>query len=184
MRHRVVGRKLGTDREHRISMLRNLSDSLILHGQIVTTLAKAKYLRPYVEKLITKAKSDKSFTSIKRVGTKLSTSTATRKLFEEVAPLFEQRPGGYTRIVRVGYRDGDKAEMARIELLDFEKTQKKQSAKKPSQEKPKKTEGAKTSGKPKTRNSTRSEKAASRGRIAKKDEPENEVAEKKDENNE
>ena len=117
MRHRVVGKRLGRDCSHRRSLLRNLSDALIMHGSIETTLAKAKYLRPHIEKLVTKARDDSSFRSVRQVNKKLISKEASKKLFTEVAPKFVGRPGGYTKITRTRDRDGDKAAMARIEFV-------------------------------------------------------------------
>jgi len=120
MRHRVFGRKLGRDKDHRKSLLRNLSASLIVHGKIETTLEKAKFVRPYVEKLVTKAKSP-SHHSVEVVRSKLPDEKALKVLFEEVAPRFTKRAGGYTRIVRLGSRDGDNAEMVRMSWVEESK---------------------------------------------------------------
>ncbi len=124
MRHRVVTKILKRNAEHRRALTRNLSESLILHEKIETTLVKAKYFKPYVEKLITKAKNiDKKnkldvFNALKFFKTKLTTEEAIKKLIDEVAPRFVKRAGGYTRIVRIGNRGGDNAMMARIELTE------------------------------------------------------------------
>jgi large subunit ribosomal protein L17 len=118
MRHRVVGKRLGRNCAHRKALLRNLSDALIMHGSIETTLAKAKYLRPYVERLVTKAKSDSSFSSVRQVNRKLVTKAASKKLFSEIAPRFVKRSGGYTRVVKLGNRVGDNAPMARLEFVE------------------------------------------------------------------
>jgi len=133
MRHRVVGKKLGRDCAHRRALLRNLSDSLLLHGGVTTTLAKAKYVQPYVERLITMAKKDASFVSINRSRSKLFTDAAARNLFEDIAPRFSKRAGGYTRIVKLGNRLGDGAAMARLEFVVSKKPLKKvaQAASKP-----------------------------------------------------
>lgn len=119
MQHRVSERRLKRDKDHRKALLRNLSDSLFTHGAITTTETKAKFVKPYAEKLITRAK-DKTYTNIKLVKAKLTTDIAARKLFEEIAPQFSGRPGGYTRIVKLGFRDGDSAPMARLELVTNE----------------------------------------------------------------
>ncbi|MBU1133105.1 50S ribosomal protein L17 [Patescibacteria group bacterium] len=124
MRHRVVKNTLGRDKEHRKALMSNLSSQLIEHEKINTTLPKAKALRPFVEKLITKAikphkggdKIDK-FNTVKDLRKYLRNEEAIRKLIEEVAPRFLDRDGGYTRIIKTGERDGDKAPMARIELV-------------------------------------------------------------------
>lgn len=118
MRHRVSGKKFGRDAAHRRALLRNLSDSLILHESVNTTLAKARYVRPYVERLVTKAKRGVGYANINRVSSDLTTKKAARKLFEEIAPRFKDRAGGYTRIVKIGNRDGDSAPMARIEFVE------------------------------------------------------------------
>jgi len=117
MRHRVIGKKLSRDKDHREALLKNLASSLILNGKIETTLVKAKFVRPFVEKLITKAK-DNSFNSLRLLRTKLGNEEALRVLFNEVSPTFSNRNGGYTRISRVGkIRKGDNAELATIELV-------------------------------------------------------------------
>ncbi len=123
MRHRVVRNKLASDVEHMKSLLKNLASTLIVHEKIETTLAKAKALRPYVEKLISNTgKAIKSgdkikrFNAVKELNTKLHVNGAIKKLLEDVAIRFAGIPGGYTRIVKIGNRAGDRAEMARIEL--------------------------------------------------------------------
>lgn len=120
MRHRVVGKKLGRNTAHRVALLKSLSAELIEHGKINTSLAKAKYVRPYVEKLITKAKNDTSFHTQKLLMAKLDRDEAVRTLFE-IAPNYKSRKGGYTRIVKTGNREGDNSERARIELVDYKK---------------------------------------------------------------
>ncbi len=117
MRHRVSGKRLGRDRGHRTALQKSLSRSLILDGKIETTLAKAKFVKPYVEKLVTKAKKGPDFTTINRVYEKLGSKEATRVLFEDISPRFVGRNGGYTRIVKLGFRDGDKAAMVRLEWV-------------------------------------------------------------------
>lgn len=117
MRHRVVGKKLNRDKDHREALLKNLASSLLLNGKIETTLVKAKFVRPFVEKLITKAK-DSSFNSLRLVRSRLGNEDALRKLFSEIAPSFLERNGGYTRIQRTGkIRKGDNSELAIIELV-------------------------------------------------------------------
>jgi large subunit ribosomal protein L17 len=119
MRHRVIGKKLSRDKDHRQALIKNLSSSIILNGKIETTLTKAKFIRPLVEKLITKAK-DNSFNTLRILRTKINNEDALRKLITEVAPSFINRNGGYTRILKTGkVRKGDNAEMAVIELLPF-----------------------------------------------------------------
>ena len=123
MRHRVYGRTLGRDKDHRRALLRNLSRALILEGSIKTTLAKAKFVRPYVEKLVTKAKKSNPH-SLRLVRSKLPDEKAIRVLFEEIAPKFLSRAGGYTRIVKLGFRQGDNAPLARIEWVEGKKDEK------------------------------------------------------------
>ncbi|MFA6981811.1 MAG: 50S ribosomal protein L17 [Patescibacteria group bacterium] len=118
MRHRVVGKKLGRDTSHRKALLKNLSGSLIISESVTTTLAKAKYLRPYVEKLITGAKKSTGFSSRRLIMADLNDGDASRKLFFDLARRFSKRPGGYTRITKLSSRDGDNAQMARIEFVD------------------------------------------------------------------
>jgi len=117
MLHRVKEKKLGRDAPHRRAMIKNLSTSLVLNKEIVTTLAKAKYVRPFIEKLVTRAKKSQDFTAIKYAKTKLTTGEAVDKLFKEIVPLYTNRAGGYLRIVKLAERDGDKAQMARIEFV-------------------------------------------------------------------
>jgi large subunit ribosomal protein L17 len=117
MRHRVGGKKLNRDKDHRASLLKNLASSLILHGKIETSVTKAKFLRPFVEKLITKAK-DSSYNSLRTLRSRLSDEAVIRKLVTEVAPKMKERNGGYTRISKLGIiRKGDNSEMAKIELV-------------------------------------------------------------------
>lgn len=117
MRHKVAHRKLGRTTEHRMAMLKNMSASLIKHEQITTTLPKAKELRPYLEKLITLAK--KGGLSNRRLAhARLQDDTQLKKLFDTLAARYASRPGGYTRIVKAGFRASDQAPMAVIELVD------------------------------------------------------------------
>lgn len=118
MRHRVQNKKLNTDKDHRKSLLRNLATSFIEHDKIVTTLTKAKFVKPYIEKAVTKAKRGTHFTNIQRVTALLSTDKAGRKLFSEIAPKYMERKGGYTRITKIGTRVGDNSTMARLEWVD------------------------------------------------------------------
>ena len=117
MRHRKAGRQLRRTSEQRLALLRNLATSLIEEGAIETTEAKAKELRPFVEKLITKAKSGTLHARRLAVRHVHKRETAD-KLFREVGPKFATRPGGYTRILKLGHRRGDGADMARIELVE------------------------------------------------------------------
>lgn len=119
MRHRVAHRKLGRTTEHRLSLLRNMAASLITHERLRTTVAKAKELRPFVEKLVTLGKRD-SLHARRRALSILSSKTVVRRLFSDVSPRFSERPGGYTRILKLGPRQGDGAPMAFIEFVDYE----------------------------------------------------------------
>ena len=118
MRHNRAINHLGRQSGHRKSMLANMASSLILHKQIETTLAKAKALRTYVEPLITKSKEDTTH-SRRVVFSYLKQKEAVSELFRVVAPKIADRPGGYTRIVKTGFRVGDAAEMAVMQLVDF-----------------------------------------------------------------
>lgn len=129
MRHRRSGRKLSRSSAHRDALFMNMAGQLIKHGRIRTTLAKAKELRPQVERLVTRAREDnlhnrRTVARTLRMHDKASSKKAGEKtvvqtLFEEVAPRFADRPGGYTRIVKLGPRPGDAAPMAFIEFVDF-----------------------------------------------------------------
>ena len=118
MRHRKGFNHLGRKKGHRRAMLANMASSLIVHKRITTTLAKAKALRSYVEPLITKSKDDATH-SRRVVFSYLNDKEATAELFKEVSPKISDRPGGYTRIIKLGTRQGDSADMALIELVDF-----------------------------------------------------------------
>ncbi len=117
MRHRKAGRSLRRTSEQRLALLRNLATSLIEQGAIETTEAKAKELRPFVEKLITKARAG-TLHARRLAGKHVQKREAADKLFQEVGPKFAKRAGGYTRILKTGFRKGDGAEMARIELVE------------------------------------------------------------------
>jgi large subunit ribosomal protein L17 len=121
MRHRRKGRKLGRDASHRKALVSNMAGSLFEHGRIKTTEAKAKELRPIAEKLITLARKDPGDVAAQRQAVAyLRSKDSVHRLFHEVAPRFTERPGGYTRIVKLGPRQGDAAPMAYIELVDHE----------------------------------------------------------------
>ncbi len=121
MRHGLKLRKLNRTSSHRLSMLRNMMNSLIEHEAIKTTLPKAKELRKTIEPLITLAKKDN--VANKRLAfKKLRDRDSVTKLFSELGPRFANRPGGYTRILKMGFRDGDNAPMAFVELLDRPET--------------------------------------------------------------
>ena len=119
MRHRKSGRQLNRNSSHRKAMFQNMANSLFLHEVIKTTLPKAKELRRVVEPLITKAKSD-SVANRRHVFAKLRDDAMVAKLFTELGPFYKDRPGGYVRILKAGFRTGDKAPMAVVQLVDFE----------------------------------------------------------------
>jgi large subunit ribosomal protein L17 len=118
MRHGKTLNHLGRKSEHRQALMMNMANSLIAHKRINTTLAKAKALRRFVEPLITKSKADTTHNR-RTVFSYLKNKEAVTELFREVAPKVADRPGGYLRIIRTGYRQGDNAEMCMIELVDF-----------------------------------------------------------------
>lgn len=119
MRHRKSGRKFGRTSDQRKAMFRNLTISLFEHGQIRTTVAKAKELRCYAEPLITLAKND-SVANRRLAFSRLDNKAAVGKLFTDIAPSSKDRPGGYTRVLKCGQRQNDAAPMAYIELVDRE----------------------------------------------------------------
>ncbi len=119
MRHRKSGRKLNRNSSHRKAMFQNMANSLFLHDAIKTTLPKARELRRVVEPLITKAKSD-SVANRRHVFSKLRDDAMVAKLFTELGPFYKDRHGGYVRILKAGFRTGDKAPMAVVQLVDFE----------------------------------------------------------------
>ena len=119
MRHRKSGRQLNRNSSHRKAMFQNMANSLFLHEVIKTTLPKAKELRRVVEPLITKAKLD-SVANRRHVFSKLRDDAMVAKLFTELGPFYKDRPGGYVRILKAGFRTGDKAPMAVVQLVDFE----------------------------------------------------------------
>jgi len=118
MRHRKSFNHLGRNASHRKAMLSNMATSLIVHKRITTTLAKAKALRAYVEPMITRSKDDSTH-SRRTVFSMLQDKAAVAELFREVAVKVADRPGGYTRIIKLGKRLGDNADMAMMELVDF-----------------------------------------------------------------
>src|SRR5438132_4269480 len=128
MRHRVAHRKLGRTTEHRISLLRNQATALIRHEHLTTTVPKAKELRPFVERIITAAKrglaggdaQGHSLNARRLVMQDLQDREVVTKLFDTIAPRFAARPGGYTRLLRIGFRKGDSAEVAQVELVGSE----------------------------------------------------------------
>ena len=117
MRHRNAGRSLGRTSSHRKAMFSNMCCSLIEHELIKTTLPKAKELRRYIEPLITVSKSD-SVASRRHVFDRLRSKSAVGKLFTQLGPRYVERPGGYVRVLKCGFRPGDNAPMAIVELVD------------------------------------------------------------------
>jgi large subunit ribosomal protein L17 len=149
MRHNVAHRKLGRVTEHRVALLRNQATALLRHERIETTMPKAKELRPFVERLITIAKrgvaanadnNQRALHARRLVLTEIVDKDVVSKLFGTLVPRFAERPGGYVRILRVGHRRGDSAEVAQIELVGSEWQPK--AAEEPTEkEAPKKTKG-------------------------------------------
>ena len=157
MRHRVHRQSLGVTREHRAAMLANMSTSLITHGRIKTTITKAKALRPFIEKIVTKAKK----LHLRRLAmADVRDEAAVSLLFDEKVSEFENRPGGYTRIYKLGPRQGDAAEMALIEFVKADD---------PGYKKPKK------------KGASKAKKAASAAAEAEADKPAEEVENKAEE---
>jgi large subunit ribosomal protein L17 len=118
MRHQRAGKKLGRDSAHRKALYSNLAGALIEHGRVRTTVAKAKAVRPIAEEMITLGR--KGDLHARRQALKfLRSQDVVHKLFSDVGPRFKDRPGGYSRIVKLGPRQGDSAEMAYLELVDF-----------------------------------------------------------------
>lgn len=116
MRHRNKGRKLSRTASHKRATMRNLATSLFRHGRIETTTAKAKELRPYAERLVTLAKRG-DLHARRLVATKIQDRAVLGTLFDDIGPRYSERPGGYTRILKLGNRKGDAAEMSLIELV-------------------------------------------------------------------
>src|SRR5688572_26854389 len=150
MRHNVAHRKLGRVTEHRLALLRNQAIALLRHERIETTIPKAKELRPFDERLITLAKSgvagntganSKALHARRLVLAEIADKDVLGKLFGTLVPRFAERPAGYTRILRVGHRRGDAAEVAQIELVGSEWTPKAPEAESAEKEAPKKTKG-------------------------------------------
>ena len=151
MRHRVAHRKLGRVTEHRIAMLRNQAVALIQHERIQTTVPRAKELRPFVERIISIAKrslnapegSAQGVTARRLVARDIADRLVVRKLFDTIAPRYTERPGGYTRMLRLGHRRGDAAEVAAVELIGSEYSPEAEAEKDKgaAAEKPKKTMG-------------------------------------------
>ncbi len=165
MRHRKKFNHLKRTRAHRRAMLANMASSLILHKRIHTTVAKAKALRPYIEPLITKSKNDSTH-SRRTVFSSLHNKEAVNELFREVATKVADRPGGYTRILKLGMRQGDSAEMAMIELVDYnenllaEKQSRKKSGKRTRRAGKKSTDAPKQEAEAVTEETPKAEEAA------------------------
>jgi large subunit ribosomal protein L17 len=119
MRHQMANRKLGRTSAHRSALFRNQISSMIQHERIVTTLIKAKELRPLVEKMVTLGKDD-SVHARRQAARTLTDRDVVQKLFSDISARFNERPGGYTRIVKLGPRRGDGAEMAILEFVDYQ----------------------------------------------------------------
>jgi large subunit ribosomal protein L17 len=119
MRHGRTGKKLGRDASHRKALYSNLTCSLIEHGRIRTTEAKAKAVKPFAEQMITLGKRA-DLAARRQAIAELRSQDVVHQLFADVAPRFAERPGGYTRIVKLGPRQGDAAEMVYLELVDFD----------------------------------------------------------------
>jgi len=117
MRHRAKGRQLSRTSSHRRALLNNMASSLFAHERVVTTEAKAKELRPFAERLITLARRG-DLHARRLVERRIKDRETLAKLFAEIGPRFAARPGGYTRILKLGHREGDGADIARIELLN------------------------------------------------------------------
>ena len=119
MRHRNAGRKLGKTTSHRTAMFANMTAALIKHEQIKTTLPKAKSLRPVVEKLVTLSRRSGSDLHARRQAlSQIRDEAQVKKLFDVIGPRYAERPGGYTRVLKAGFRHGDNAAMAFIEFVD------------------------------------------------------------------
>jgi len=174
MKHRVAGRKLGRRSSHRLALLRNLATALFERERIKTTLMKAKELRPFAEKLVTMAKKE-TLHARRQVLRHVHDRDVVAKLFETLSARFAQRPGGYTRIIKLGPRRGDAAEMAIIELVGSETltSKKKKGAAKakggkpaPEAEAAEPAEGAAAEGKP-AEKATRKQASAKKTKEAK-----------------
>jgi large subunit ribosomal protein L17 len=129
MKHRIKQRKLGRYGSHRKAMFANMADALVKHEQIITTVPKAKELRPYVEKLITfakqaKANPDVALTRRRQVLSRMNNKDQVQKVFDVLAERYEERNGGYIRILKAGFRKGDNAPIAIIELVDRDESAK------------------------------------------------------------
>ena len=123
MRHRRKGKKLGVNPSHRRALLANMAENLIIHKRIKTTDARAKELRRYIEPLVTKAKKG-DLNSIRMIAKKIRHKNILNILLNDIAPVYDNRNGGYTRIIKLGFRDNDRASVSLIEFVDMEGTKK------------------------------------------------------------
>ena len=123
MRHRRKGKKLGVNPSHRRALLANMAENLIIHKRIKTTDARAKELRRYIEPLVTKAKKG-DLNSIRMIAKKIRHKNILNILLSDIAPVYDNRNGGYTRIIKLGFRDNDRASVSLIEFVDMEGTKK------------------------------------------------------------
>jgi len=139
MRHRFGYKKLNRTSEHRKALIKNMLNNLIKYEQIITTLPKAKVLKPQADKIITLGKK-KNLQNTKRLVSKLQDKTNANKVIKTLSKRYEKRSGGYTRIVKAGFRYGDNAPLAVIEFVDRDVEAKRKFKKKKSQDKPAKTE--------------------------------------------
>jgi len=143
MRHRFGYKKLNRTSEHRKALIKNMLNNLIKYEQIITTLPKAKVLKPQADKIITLGKK-KNLQNTKRLVSKLQDKTNANKVIKTLSKRYEKRSGGYTRIVKAGFRHGDNAPLAVIEFVDRDVEAKRKFKKKKSQDKPAKTEEKKS----------------------------------------
>ena len=143
MRHRLGYKKLNRTSEHRKALIKNMLNNLIKYEQIITTLPKAKVLKPQADKIITLGKK-KNLQNTKRLVSQLQDKTNANKVIKTLSKRYEKRSGGYTRIVKAGFRYGDNAPLAVIEFVDRDVEAKRKFKKKKSQHKPAKTEEKKT----------------------------------------
>ena len=123
MRHRRKGKKLGVNPSHRRALLANMAENLIIHKRIKTTDARAKELRRYIEPLVTKVKKG-DLNSIRMIAKKIRHKNILDILLNDIAPVYDNRNGGYTRIIKLGFRDNDRASVSLIEFVDMEGTKK------------------------------------------------------------
>jgi len=143
MRHRLGYKKLNRTSEHRKALIKNMLNNLIKYEQIITTLPKAKVLKPQAEKIITLGKK-KNLQNTRRLVSQLQDKTNANKVIKTLSKRYEKRSGGYTRIVKAGFRHGDNAPLAVIEFVDRDVEAKRKFKKKKSQDKPAKTEEKKS----------------------------------------